>query len=182
MMKNKIVFSQNYEVDSFLFLHSLSENTKSTKPPANESNLNAEDGIKIYLKAVEKISLSIDESEKLLNDYLKIKNRPSEVEKAVKLKFEFTMKVDKARSIIEEFLRGLSVVHDLAAKEFMELLYNRFLFLSQNLELYYLTQKVSYLKDIRIMLKRLEESFTQMLDITVKSTPINTPTSSDFKV
>ncbi|MFI4983634.1 MAG: hypothetical protein ACHP6I_00355 [Rickettsiales bacterium] len=181
-MKNKPVYNKNYEADSFLFLHSLSQSVKPAKHTANESNLNAEDGIKIYLKAVEKIVMALDESEKLVNEYNKIKGRPSEADRAATMLAEFIQKLQKPRDIIEEFLHGLAVVHNMDAKDLMELLHNRFSFINQNLELYTITRKISYLKDMRIVLTRLNDDFVQMLNITAKSTPTDHAVSSDFKV
>ncbi len=180
MSRDKIkVVNQNVAVDtnSMMMLRSLAvaDKTHSYKnmKPANQSSLTPADGIKIYLKAVSKLGILLEESRILMEQFNKKKNvaSPKIKEESKKHHYELTLSVGKMREIVEEFLQGFAVVHNMDAKDFMTLIYYRFHFIHEKLELFYLTSKISYAEDIKLVLGRLSNTFKKMLDVIESTAP-----------
>ncbi len=179
MSKDKIkLVNQGLVVDtnSVMMMHSLASIDKNINyaniKPANQSSLTPADGIKIYIKAVEKLSSLLEESKKNMEQFNKKKNVSNfkTKEESKKHHYELTLSVNKMREIVEEFTQGFSVIHDMDAKDFMTLLYHRFNFIHEKLELFYITSKVTYADDIKIVLTRLTNTFKNMLNILDNNT------------
>lgn len=174
MSKDKIkLVNQGLVVDtnSMMMLHDLASTDKSMNfqniKPANQSSLTPADGIKIYLKAIEKLAALLAEASNSMDMYNKKKNisNPKIKEESKKHHYELTLTVSKMREIVEEFIQGFSVIHELDAKDFMTLLYYRFHFIQEKLEMFYLTSKMTYVADIKLVLDRLNSTFKKMLDL-----------------
>jgi hypothetical protein len=135
--------------------------------PANQSSLTPLDGIKIYLKAISRLGELLEESKNSMDLFNKKKNvsNPKIKEESKKHHYELTLSVAKMRDIVEEFIQGFAVVHDMDAKDFMTLLYYRFHFIQEKVELFYLTSKVTYVDDIKLVLGRLQSTFKKMVDV-----------------
>lgn len=120
-------------------------------------------GMNIYLKSVDKLKSLFTESKSESEKYVKLKaSKPNE---ASKHHLELTHKILKIKEIIDVFLKGFAVVQDEESKDFMILLHNRFNFLKDNTDLFYITQNPKYMSEIELILGRLENTFQKMLEI-----------------
>lgn len=136
-------------------LHSLAQENKAKEyNPSNSDNISQEDGLLIYIKAVKKLETLFTEAEQSLGVHIQTKSRDAHI--------SFTNHIFKCHEIINVFINGLAVIHSEDAKDFMTLLYNRFSFLQDNTNLYYITQNKGYLQEIKTILKRLNETFSKM--------------------
>ena len=72
-----------------------------------------------------------------------------------------------AQNICTEFIKGFSVLHenDESAKQFMEILFERFQFLEQRINMYHILVKMTYYEDACIMIDRILKTFEKMLSI-----------------
>lgn len=120
-------------------------------------------GMNIYLKSIDKLKTLFSESKSEAEKYTKLKSSKSN--DASKHHLELTHKILKIKEIIEVFLKGFAVVQDEASKDFMILLHNRFSFLKDNTDLFYITQNPKYMAEIEVLLGRLENTFERMLEI-----------------
>ena len=132
-----------------------------------EEYIDSEGGIGIYLKSVAKLKSLFTEAKAEADKYTKLKSSKSS--DASKHHLELTHKILKIKEIIEVFLKGFAVVQDEASKDFMILLHNRFSFLKDNTDLFYITQNPKYMAEIELILSRLENTFQKMLEILKSS-------------
>lgn len=188
MSKDKIkLVNQGLAVDTsaMMMLRDLAMADQSTSfqnlKAANQSSLTPVDGIKIYLKAVSRLGELLEESKQLMELFNKKKNSSNSKikEEAKKHHYDLTLSITKMRDIIEEFLQGLAVIHDIDAKDFMTLIYYRFHFMQEKLELFYITTRGTYAEDIKLVLVRLTATFNKMVEVLEgKNTENNNQASS----
>jgi hypothetical protein len=156
------------DANAMLMMREFANADKATKHQhaANQSTLTPKDGIKIYIKAVQKLATELEQLKVMTENYNKKKNASNfkVKDEARKIHLEMTLKTNSMMEIIEEFIQAFAVVHDLDAKDFMSLLYYRFTFIKDNLDLLFITNKISYVNDIKIVLNRLVQTFEKMLE------------------
>lgn len=169
-----------YNIQSFLALQEAGQ-----QQPSNDSvGYNAErhfsptEGMDVYLRAVDRISERIDEFEKTLSFVVANKNSTftkQQDELRVQL-VNLAEQYTATRRIFEEFLKGFSVTHDTNAKDIMSLLYRGFDYCMESLDIAYVTQKTSYLEDLRVKLGKIRELFEKSMTVLNKAEE-PTPTS-----
>jgi len=163
--RNNITFDTN----SMFMLRDLASDDKvsgyTSFKTANQSNLTPADGMRIYIKAISKLHIGITKLKADISTYNKMKNNgnPTTKKEASALLLEITIETNNLKEIVDEFIKGMAVVHELDAKDFMSLIYYRFNFIQGNLDLLYITTKPTYADEILVILERLDNTFKKML-------------------
>jgi len=168
---------QKHQMNSqdMLMIHDLANNTqvKNTYVEVAANGIDEQGGIKIYLRATDKLEELLKEIKVLYEEFEKLKRQRKESD-ATAQNVKITLSILDAQKITHEFIRGFSVVHDEVAKEFMLLFLNRFNFLDENLQLFQLNKGKRYLDDNLNMIARIKNTFEKMLEISQ-----NPPKNSD---
>lgn len=151
-----------------LMIHDLASQVNVNNPnyAANLANgLGEQEGISIYIRAVSKI---IESHEKIKLDVEEEKNlkRYRKANEAAQKNADVTNEILYSQKVIGEFVKGFSVVHDEAAKDFMILFLKRFVFLDENLQLFMVTKEKRYLDDNFLMLSRIKQTFEKIMEIS----------------
>ena len=131
------------------------------------NTISPSEGLNIYIKAIKKVLSLIDRARPVATQYNKVKNsrNPSEIELSKKKYLEFTNLILEVQEIITEFIKGFSVSHtdDTSAIEFMKILFERFQYLQERINMYHIFAKESYGREVYDMLNRILETFEKML-------------------
>jgi hypothetical protein len=144
----------------------MAQDTESApKGYANQMYISEQDGIKIYIKAIEKIRSNIQGIMDMEKRMMQIKNAKGKglSNESTELKYSITEIYLKTKTIIEEFMRGFSVTHDIESQAIMSLLHRLFFSVLESLNLAYITNKVEYCSNALARLDQVESLFGQML-------------------
>ncbi|MDF3046952.1 MAG: hypothetical protein K0R73_70 [Candidatus Midichloriaceae bacterium] len=152
------------DLSSFITLKQVAQETENApKRYANTTYISEEEGIKIYMRAADKIKSNIQSIIELERKIAYIKRMQGSSNESTELRQSITELYIKTKAIIEEFIRGFSVSHDAESQAIMSLLHRLFFNMLEFLNLAYTTSKIEYFDRAIARLEQAESLFSQML-------------------